>query len=183
MNTLDWAYSISVIAVHILLAIILIRNWLSFHLRWTAVAVIARIFSDLVLLKQYDDNTYFWLFYAFQLVGSATFTIALAECTLLVRNWELSIAMLIYLAPELWQSGAFLTKHYALACHLADILRPINLACMVYVCSILVRRKGNPYAELRTLRAQASDAATYLQSRFGSKAAGPANQPKATCRS
>lgn len=174
---MDWFYSISVIVVHVVLAIILIRNWLSFHLRWTAVAVIARIFSDLVLLKQYDDNTYFWLFYAFQLVGSATFMIALAECTLLIRNWELSIAMLIYLAPELWQSGAFLTKHYALACHLADILRPINLACMVYVCSILIRRKGNPYAELRSLWPQAAEAAYRSISKLWSKASGTANQP------
>lgn len=177
MSHMDWFYSISVIVAHVALAIILIRNWLSFHLRWTAVAVIVRIFCDLVLLKNYDDNTYFWLFYAFQLAGSATFLIALAECTLIVKSWELSISMLIYLVPELWQSGAFLTKHYILACHLADILRPINLACMVYVCSILIRRKGNPYAELRTLWAQATEAAAYLQSRFGSKAAGTANQP------
>lgn len=152
MSAIDWFYSVSVITVHVSLAVILIRNWLSFHLRWTATAVIVRIFCDMVLLKHYDDVTYFWLYYAFQLVGSLTFAIAWIECREMIKSWELSGAMLVYLLPELWQSCEFMAGNHATACKFADILRPINLMCMIYMCIIMMKRKGNPYAELRNVR-------------------------------
>jgi hypothetical protein len=153
MSAIDWFYSISIIAVHVLLAVILIHNWLSFHLRWLSLAVIVRIFTDMVLLSYpMDEVTYFWLFYAFQIVGVITFFIAYLECKRMIANSDIGYAMLIYLIPETIQTVMFFMKEYAIACKFADYLRPFNLLCMIYICIIMMRRKGNPNAIVQPLR-------------------------------
>lgn len=153
MSHIDWFFSISVIAVHIVLAIILIRNWLSFHLRWLSLVVIVRIFTDFVLLSYpMDETTYFYLFFAFQVVAAATFWIAWFECKSMIQNSDIKWAILVYLIPESIESIAFLARQDAFACYLADKLRIFNLLCMVYICIIMMRRKGNPNAIVQPLR-------------------------------
>lgn len=150
MTHLDWFYSISIIAVHVVLAIILIHNWLSFHMRWLSLAVIVRIFTDLVLLSYpMDEVTYFWLFYAFQIVAVITFLVAWVECKCMITSCNIGWAMMIYIIPESIQTAFFVAKEYEIACFLANYLRPLNLLCMIYISTILIRRKGNPNAVLR----------------------------------
>lgn len=55
--------------------------------------------------------------------------------------------MLVYLIPEAIHIGSFITHNFELACKFADVLRPIYLGCIIYMCSILIRRKGNIYVE------------------------------------
>lgn len=147
MTPIDWVYAVGTIAAHISLLVILIWCETSFALRWLSTAVVARVCADYILLTPMNANQYFWCYYIFEVIGFALMFFAWVECKRLITKSEIGWVMLVYLIPESLHVCAFLMKEYVIACKFADVLRPIYLGCILYMCSILIKRKRNPYVE------------------------------------
>lgn len=145
MSAIDWFFSIGTIAAHTGMLAMLIWCNTSFILRSLSSMLIARIFMDYVLLVPMSDITYFWLYYAFEIVGFFLFVFAYFECKDKITKSYIHYGMLVYLIPEAVHIIAFVSHHFSLACKFADIMRPFYLLCLLYMCSILYSRKGNQF--------------------------------------
>lgn len=145
---IDAFFSWSTIAVHTVLLWMIIWRETSLVLRWLSTMLIARIFCDYALMTVPRHTvTYFYLYYGFEIVGFFLFLLAYLECKRLIVKSQIGFAMLVYVIPEAIHIAMFLTHHWHTALRFADILRPLYLSCMIYVCCILYGRKGYYSAE------------------------------------
>jgi hypothetical protein len=112
-------------------------------MRWLMTMLIGRILCDYVLMTPMNPVTYFYLYYGFEIVGFFLFMIAYLECKRLITKSFIGQAMMLYIIPEAVHVALFITHQWHLAVKLADILRPLYLSCMIYICGILYRRKGH----------------------------------------
>lgn len=139
---IDLFFSWSTIIVHTFLLWMIIWRETSFMLRWLSTMLIARIFCDYVLMTPMDATAYFYLYYGFEIVGFFLFMLAYIECKRLIVKSQIGLSMLIYMIPEAIHVAMFLTHRWNVAVRFADVLRPVYLSCMIYLCFILYGRKG-----------------------------------------
>src|SRR5882762_10030876 len=133
----------STIAVHTFLLWLIIWRETSLMLRWLSTMLIARIFCDYILMTVPRHSiTYFYLYYAFEIVGFMLFALSYMECKRMITKSFIGQAMLIYLIPETIHVSLFITHHWRYAIRCADVLRLPYLCVLLYVCGILYRRKG-----------------------------------------
>lgn len=141
---IDLFFFWSTIAIHTIILWMIIWRETSLILRWLSTMLIARIFCDYILMTVTRHSlTYFYLYYGFEIVGFFLFILAYLECKRLIVKSQIGLAMLFYMIPETIHVGMFLAHQWRYAIRLADVLRPIYLACMIAICYILYGRKGN----------------------------------------
>jgi hypothetical protein len=110
--------------------------------------LIARICCDYILMATPRHQVaYFYLYYGFEIIGFFLFLLAYMECKKLITKSFIGQAMLLYIVPETVHIALFITHHWRYALRCADVLRPLYLGCMIYICGILYRRKGYHYVQ------------------------------------
>jgi len=144
----DQAINCITIAVHTFLLWLLIWRETSLMMRWLMTMLIGRIAADYILMTPMSGNQYFYCYYIFETVGFVIFFLAWIECKKMITKSFIMQAMLIYLAPEVFHVGFFFLgfwrdSFWDMALRCADILRPVYLSVLLYMCGILYRRKGN----------------------------------------
>jgi len=140
---IDSFFSWSTILVHTFLLWLMIWRETSLMMRWLMTMLIARVFCDYILLTPMGPVTYFYLYYSFEIVGFFLFLLAYMECKRLIVKSFIGQAMMIYIIPETIHISMFITHNWHIAVRFADVLRPLYLSCMIYICGILYRRKGH----------------------------------------
>jgi len=148
----QWFFAVATIAIHTFMLWLLIWRETSLMMRWLMTALLGRICADYILLTPMDDATYFWMFYIFETIGFAMFTVAYFECRRMITKTFIGQCMLIYIFPEALHVLAFVAgfvdhKYWALACKFSDALKPLYVGVLLYMCGILYRRKGVHYVE------------------------------------